>query len=507
MKNLRFILIAKHFVYRADRYVCMLLVCFCLVAGQAHLQAQQMPIQTQYFLNPYVYNPAFVGNEGYTEVFFTHRRQWVGVDGAPFSSTFSLHLPTQGRLAFGANISTARQGLLNVSGGMATVGYTVQLSHNQFFRGGISLGFRNVKIDQGEINASNPVDPAFGSNFNNHTGIDGKLGINYQIGGLTLGAAMENPFRRANELDADKPDINPLDQLVFSGAYRINLQGAVIEPQLLYSRPKDSQAQMEALATLFLRDLFWVGGSYRHGYGPSIFAGFRVAEVARVSYGYELASQQVDGFGMGSHELMLSYRFGDKKEGKTIKAKQDDPNKGLYKQKKKKHVDLTKAPKKVHKKEPFRAQNKSQSSRGAATKIQEEPTQDEPVKKTGTDNLSETGEATVPLQVSDRAASEDNFKAQPQTVKAADSNNPDEIQKDYYVVAGTFKQKDNAVRMVKSLISKGFEGSSSQYNSTTGYYYVYVVRSPSLEEARAKWMEMREIPGFEDIWINLLHVQ
>ena len=86
-----------------------------LVCAQISAFAQQLPLQSQFFLNPYAYNPAFVGSNGYTEVFLTHRRQWMGIDGAPVTSRISVHLPTKSKLVYGINLYSDKRGILSTT--------------------------------------------------------------------------------------------------------------------------------------------------------------------------------------------------------------------------------------------------------------------------------------------------------------------------------------------------------------------------------------------------------
>ncbi|MEP6701060.1 MAG: type IX secretion system membrane protein PorP/SprF, partial [Bacteroidota bacterium] len=55
--------------------------------------AQQRPHYTQYILNNYILNPALSGIENYTDVKISTRDQWVGLNGAPKTSYFSIQAP------------------------------------------------------------------------------------------------------------------------------------------------------------------------------------------------------------------------------------------------------------------------------------------------------------------------------------------------------------------------------------------------------------------------------
>ncbi len=54
---------------------------------------QQVPVFSQHFVNPYLYNPAFAGIDGAFSVFLTYRDQWVGIEGSPVTANLSFHMP------------------------------------------------------------------------------------------------------------------------------------------------------------------------------------------------------------------------------------------------------------------------------------------------------------------------------------------------------------------------------------------------------------------------------
>lgn len=556
MKNPKLVLSAKPFLVSIRHaFRLLLLVGGGLLAAQCHLAAQPSPIHSQYFLNPYVYNPAFVGNQGYTELFFTHRRQWVEIEGAPLTTALSLHLPTRSKLAFGANLYATKQGLIQTSAGLLTAGYTLPLSHNQYLRAGISAGFRSTGIDQSRVNATHPGDLAFSSDYNNHLGLDANVGLNYQLGGLTLGAALANPFKKGNPLNEGlhKAAVSALDELMLSAAYRIELEGAVIEPQLLYGRQGANQARMEALATVFLRELVWVGGSYRNGYGASFFAGVRLGEVARIGYAYELASQQVAGLGRGSHELLLSYRLGEKKESGPANGRRrskGDAFRDRYLREQKRQYDKASKQK--------REAAKKQAQQQAASRQASQPTVSAPSDSVGSsqkrpvgvnrpggakrvapakpglsregaasaakrgkekkgkpgttsfttflDQPKDAGQAVVAPKGAELEASEENFEKVLRTV-AADPSTAGSMSKGYYVIVGTFEQQANAARYASELAGKDFPQASYKLNPESKYYHVYTLRTQTVEEARKEWMKLRQQPGFADTWVNVLQVE
>ena len=69
------------------KIICFLLLFTGTIGNE--LCAQQEPTYSQYMLNPFLINPAAAGSEGTTSVNLTGREQWVGINGAPSTYTFT----------------------------------------------------------------------------------------------------------------------------------------------------------------------------------------------------------------------------------------------------------------------------------------------------------------------------------------------------------------------------------------------------------------------------------
>ena len=55
------------------------------------IQAQQNEQYTQYMYNTLTINPAYAGSREVLSAVLLHRTQWIGLDGAPQTSSFSMH--------------------------------------------------------------------------------------------------------------------------------------------------------------------------------------------------------------------------------------------------------------------------------------------------------------------------------------------------------------------------------------------------------------------------------
>jgi len=106
--------------------VVLVLLIF-LFSGSVH--AQDPLTFSQFFLNPYQFNPSYAAQQGKAEANLMLRQQWVGIENAPKAATFNIQAPF-GRsvsLAFGANVSQTV--LVKSAAVMGTFAYRVRLGY------------------------------------------------------------------------------------------------------------------------------------------------------------------------------------------------------------------------------------------------------------------------------------------------------------------------------------------------------------------------------------------
>ena len=115
-------------------------------------------------MNPSLYNPAFTGSSGYSELFLNFRRQWSGYEGAPTTGTLNVHLP----LIFaglGFNAFQDKAGIIRTTSGMATFAYHVHFGNNVEDENRLSFGLSAGLTNSFLKDPDNPDDPAVANNY------------------------------------------------------------------------------------------------------------------------------------------------------------------------------------------------------------------------------------------------------------------------------------------------------------------------------------------------------
>lgn len=300
------------------------------------LHAQNFAVYNSFYINPYLYNPAEALTE-YSQITLVHRQQWLNVEGAPVMNTASFtSLMNESRAGFGGKISTYKRGLLNTSDFLATYAYGIPVGGKNWLLLGISGGAISNSVDANA--AANSNDPALLGFQNNNIQPAANFGAVYRSGsGLNFGFSLPNLFPSAFNYQASlvNTTVSPTDNIFVTIYYKRKVQSKIVsrskggvkrkvkteettaplEFYMNYKYSKYKNSQIEFLGKLNLSKYFWLGGSYKLGYGFTGNLGINVSRVM-LSYSYEPTNAPEEGFSQGSHELLLGVRLGDAKKFK-----------------------------------------------------------------------------------------------------------------------------------------------------------------------------------------------
>lgn len=277
--------------------------------------SQTLPkVYNQYFMNQYLYNPAYAGVEGHTVLFFMYKKQWTGIDGAPTQLHANFHVPLKGGLALGGMVYNESAGPYSQSAGKVSAGYLISVDREHFFRFGMSLGAGNNVLNFGELGS--PNDPAFFNLLDNETFLIGDVGATYHFGHFNVGVSLPSLFSYdfITSESSTPIRVNPQDNVLLQMNYRGHISDHVaIEPHLLYRHNKHLKNQLEATVIFHLLHIVWVGGTYRQDAGFVGLLGAKFLERIGIGYSYEYGSPSTATLMGPTHEIHIGYHLGVKK--------------------------------------------------------------------------------------------------------------------------------------------------------------------------------------------------
>ncbi|MEO7990610.1 MAG: PorP/SprF family type IX secretion system membrane protein [Chryseolinea sp.] len=449
----------------------------------------------QFYFNPYLSNPAYAGINGSTELYVSYRRQWININDAPTTMGISFQYPTKKRVSLGLNIISDEVVALRNTSVLGTFAYALPLTSTQTLRFGLSggVGMNDLHLKEGEYD---PNDPDIINASQNNFYVDGNFGALYTNRGFRLGFAFTQLFdgNRFSSQSFDNVKVSSLNNRLYSIGYKfpIGSSGIAIEPYFLYRERADKQNSWEAASVVYIKDKFWIGGSYHQTLGMGFFLGLDIKQLFKFGYSYELPPVNKEFTSTSSHELQLSLRLGKKREQTLITKKSQK----------------TVAPTAVKedsvktKEEPI---DVAKNEEPTEIPREQEPIDSNPVTQSEqTSPPAGAAVASTPADADQSAQQSDNglSKDVPKPVKTP-SKPPRSfaLAKGHYVVAGAFKVMQNAMGYSQDLMLKGYSDVTVAINPKNNLYYVYIFSSYDIEEARKVRNQYRIKRPFSEIWV------
>lgn len=288
-------------------------VFFCL---SANVMAQQNALFSQYMFNTLAINPAYAGSRNVVAATALYRNQWVGINGAPKTGTFTIDAPFfSERIGLGAQIISDKIGITNTTSGVLSGAYRIPLKNGSLSFGlegsvsGYQANFADVKLDP-----SGPVgDPGFSQDVRK-TLFNFGSGIYYTTDRFYFGFSVKDfVSNRLNYNDLTTSDDITARQsahaylatgYVFPLGFDFNLKTSV-----LVKGVKGAPIQGDLNATLWIKNIFAIGAEYRTSADVSILSEVRVTPQIRIGYAYDRSTTILRNYNSGSHEFMLRYEF------------------------------------------------------------------------------------------------------------------------------------------------------------------------------------------------------
>jgi len=464
-----------------------------------NIHAQISPSFTQFFINPYRINASYAGIEGRPVIYLAHRQQWIGIEGAPVTTTLSFHTPLSLGLNIGADFYNDSRGILNTNSFLITAGYTIAFSQKDFLRFGLSggLGFRNIDLSQ----VDNRSDPALLNVVENNLYINGNFGVSFQTGYLIMGVSLPNLFEPNlnNTSTFENGTLAPLNEVIANASYRFyfGLDDYAFEPHVLYRFNDVFPDQFEIAGIFHLKNVVWIGASFRQDYNRSVaedekfknqdygvyaHGGIKIKNRMLFGYSYGLGIQSIPGIGKSTHEFNLSLQFG--RERRSRRKTQN-----VY-------LSFIDAERIYWEIEP----------RVEKVKV-EKPEEEEVVEPT-----EEIVIAPVVVPIDETESAHDNPRLalkreldanivsdiRTETLEAGD--HPLELVRGNYIIVNEFEEQNIAEAYVERINNEG-ERAGYGFVSRRNAWMVYVYKSDSKIGLRRQVAKKRNNPVFSEAWI------
>lgn len=294
------------------RAVYSVLLLFLTVSLPNLIQAQQLPLYSQYMFNTLEINPAYAGFKQSMQFTSVFRKQFNGIKDAPQTAMISADMPIgDTKLGVGIKIVDDRISILQNFGVQSAMSYRIE-GDNSNLSFGLQIGTMNYKTDFSKLNLTNPGDPNFAQNLNALTANFG-TGMFFNTDKFYVGLSVPNlvntQFKSGNE-SLSEYELKQSPNLYLNGGYLINLNSDfILKPSFLLRGVKGIPLNYDINANVFFKDLMSAGASYRSKSAIVGLLDFRLVPTLRLGYAYDYNLGRLNNFAKGTHEIVLRYHI------------------------------------------------------------------------------------------------------------------------------------------------------------------------------------------------------
>lgn len=272
--------------------------------------AQQDAQFTQYMYNTISVNPAYAGSRGALSVFGLYRTQWIGLDGAPETSTFSINTPlNNSKLGLGVSLVNDKIGPTNENTLSADLSYSVPTSETFKLSFGVKATANLFNLDVSKLSFEDQDDPQFQGLDNKFTPNIG-AGVYWHSDKAYLGFSIPNFIETNRYEDNDTAIFKEKINYYFMAGYVFDLNYDIkFKPALLTKMVQGAPLQVDVSGNFMFYEKFTVGLAYRWSASVSAMAGFQVSDGLYIGYGYDHETTNLRKYNSGSHEIFLRFEF------------------------------------------------------------------------------------------------------------------------------------------------------------------------------------------------------
>jgi len=327
----------KNFTNLKNKLAALLLTGALSVSYQTF--AQQEAMFSQYMFNTLAINPAYAGSRDVLSLTTLGRYQWVGVEGAPKTFTFSLDSPIKNeKMGLGFQITRDEVGLQKNTGIYLTYAYRIKVGPRSTLSFGLQGGATNVRWALSDAqNLSNPNDYIFlGASDQNNIlpNVGGGIYLSNDKGyiGISCPQIMQNAISKFTPTDGKSTAGKTQRHYFAMMGFVVGTGSFKIKPSTMVRYTQGAPLGLDGNINFWIKDKISFGVSGRISQfqamgqdSKSLFdAAIGMIELQltpqfKLGYAYDFTSNKLNDesktginrfLGIPTHEILLRYEFG-----------------------------------------------------------------------------------------------------------------------------------------------------------------------------------------------------
>lgn len=278
--------------------------------------AQQDPQYTQYMYNPQTINPAYAGSRDATTFALLLRTQWVNLDGAPKTGTFSANttLGSAENMGLGFSVVSETIGPAVETNVNVDYAYHINTSDVNKLAFGIKAGIDLLDVDFTKLQVADPGDPRFQNNIDNKLQPQIGAGVFYYSDDYYVGLSSPNVLSTKHFDDSSLADTQ-ISSVASESIHYFLTAGYVFDlgsdlkfkPATLIKAVSGAPLQWDLSGNFLYNEKLTLGLAYRWSAALSAMAGFQASESLFIGVGYDYQTTDIEAYSDGSYEIMLRF--------------------------------------------------------------------------------------------------------------------------------------------------------------------------------------------------------
>lgn len=297
---------------------------------------QQEPMFTKYMFNSLIFNPGYAGSNEHMSLGLLHRSQWVEIDGAPHTQTFTAHTPLRNdRVGIGFSLINDKIGPSNTVGANIIYAYRIPMGKAKLSIG-LQAGFENYRANWSKLNLDNDLDPAFETNVNKFLPNFGAglyfYSKRFYIGG-SVPHLVEYDLRTEEQLNIYARQVRHY-YFMSGAAFPLNGDALVFKPSILFKnvgldkraskldafRDIGAPNEFDVDLSFLFQQTLWIGASFRSSWAKiidgssstdsaDIWISYLMKNGLRFGAAYDYPLTELSNVTSGAFEIMVGYEF------------------------------------------------------------------------------------------------------------------------------------------------------------------------------------------------------
>ncbi len=284
--------------------------------------AQQAATYSQYMFNTLAINPAYAGSHDALSITALGRFQNVGLSGAPNTQTFSAHSPlNNSRVGVGLLVVHDELSVIGQTGVHFSYAYRLPIKKDKAtlsfgLQGGMSMySAEYTKLDLFNNANNGTPDDAFSKDIRDSRPNIG-AGVYYSTQtsyvGLSMPSMLNNVFERGKDFTTVYQNV----PIILTGGHVFTLNRILkLKPNFLFKMVDGKPVEFDINANMLFDEVLWFGLSYKSSKQVVTLLQFKINDQLQFGYSYTISAGPIRTVELGSHEVMVNYRFWFNKKG------------------------------------------------------------------------------------------------------------------------------------------------------------------------------------------------